>query len=268
MDIFTHTLTGMAAAGAISSIGPRSCWRKVLMMCCGGIGAVLPDLDTITRWHRFDEVIGTILDLSTKGKEMYYDNHWYSHHNASHSLAAGAASALVFALLLYLARRFSFWKTAGINQAQSIKWYSLAFFAGYIMHLLGDLPTPGYVWEGIRLWWPLSTPVGGTGHLWWFNNYDIFLLFLTANMIMVIMILLAHIFKKPVLTYLPATIFALAILASFYQITQRPINFKYGGQTVSYAEKEKQSLAIQKSILGNRLYRVMRAFDRRVKIPF
>lgn len=238
------------------------------MMCCGGVGAALPDVDTITLWHRFDNVIGAFLDLSARGKDIYFGNHWYSHHNASHSLAAGAAMALLLALFLYLAQGFSFWRTSSFDLRKSTKWYSLALFAGYTMHLMGDLPTPGYIWEGIKLLWPLPTAMGGTGHLWWWNNYDIFLLFLTADTVIAVWIAWSHIFKKPVFKYFPATIFALAMLTSVYQITHRPIDFKYGEQTATHAQKEKQSHAIQKRILGDRLYEIMLDFDKRLKIPF
>ena len=61
MDIFTHTLSGMAAATAIAATSSRSLKEKFLMIGCGAAGAMFPDLDAVTRWPDFDAVIGKAL---------------------------------------------------------------------------------------------------------------------------------------------------------------------------------------------------------------
>jgi hypothetical protein len=90
MDIFTHTLSGIAAASAVAGFSCRSLKNKFLMICCGAAGAMLPDLDAVTRWPAFDTVIGKALGLSQTGRDIYYGHHWYSHHHFMHSITAGA----------------------------------------------------------------------------------------------------------------------------------------------------------------------------------
>lgn len=268
MDILTHTLSGIAVAGAVAGLTSKSLSQKAAIILCGAAGAVLPDIDAITYWSQFDTLIGRPLDLAMSGRDIYFANHWYSHHNWTHSLAAGAIFTLLMGLLCYLGDRIAF-KIKPLNTFwKKRSCYLGAFFLGYTMHLLGDLPTPGYTWQGIKLFWPLSSPVGGTGHLWWWNNYDIFILLAVCCTAIILMIALYPVFKKPLFKILPLLVFIITLLSIFHQITDRPVRFTYGKPHIPRAEKEKQSHQIQKEILGPTLYRFMASMDRHIKIPF
>ncbi len=268
MDILTHTLSGVAAATGIAAFSAKPLWQKTLMICCGAAGAIVPDIDAVTRWSKFDAVIGGLTDSAQSGRSIYFGNHWYSHHNFFHSLAAGAIFTLLAGLLWYLGRR---WASKGPSPAafiQDKKGFLLAFFMGHTMHLLGDLPTPGSTWHGIRLLWPLRQPVGGSGHIWWWNNYDVFLLFLAGAGAGIVLIVLNQFLKKRTLGHLSVLLCFTVFWAAYFQITHRPISFDAPGNHSSHAEKERQSLAVQKTILGERLYGIMIVLDRRLKIPF
>jgi inner membrane protein len=268
MDIFTHTLSGMAAATAVAALSGRSLKDQFLIICCGAAGAMLPDLDALTRWPDFDAVIGKALDLSRTGRDIYYGHHWYSHHGFMHSLAAAAIFTLAGALLRYLYCRLR----SGVRSASAVimnaSGFLLAFFFGYLMHLLGDLPTPDAAWNGIRLFWPLSPFVGGFGYIWWWNNYDIFLIFLVGGALNAALIVANRYLKRRLLRTAPTLIFLCMICAALFQITHRPARFSSAGNPAGHAEKEHQSLAIQRDILGERLYGIMNALDRKIPIPF
>jgi inner membrane protein len=268
MDIFTHTLSGMAAATAIAATSSRSLKDKFLMIGCGAAGAMLPDLDAITRWPDFDAVIGKTLGLSQAGRDIYYGHHWYSHHNFMHSLAAAAIFTLAGALIGYLYCR----RRSGCRSASafilSASGFLLSFFFGYIVHLLGDLPTPDTAWNGIRLFWPLPPFLGGFGYIWWWNNYDIFLIFLVGGMLNTVLIVANRISKKRLLSYIPTLLFLCMIGAALFQITHRPTSFTSAGNPAGHTDKERQSLAAQQDILGERLYSIMVAVDRKIPIPF
>ncbi len=264
MDILTHTLSGVAVAGAVAALSNKPLSKKAVLLCCGAMGAILPDIDTITLWSRFDAVIGTCLDMPAHGSSIYFGNYWYSHHNWTHSLAAGALGILMIGLIAYIGRCF-FAKTSSLSSfARTQAGYLLVFFLGYSMHLLGDLPTPGHTWRGIKLFWPMVVPVGGTGHLWWWNNYDIFILFAVCCLTTLVLLMWGHIRKKPILRYLPSIVLAVTMMLTLYQVHQRPVRFNDTG----YAENERQSLNIQNQILGEPLYKIMVAVDQRLRFNF
>jgi inner membrane protein len=268
MDILTHTLSGTAAASVIAAFSSRSLKDKFLIICCGAAGAILPDVDAVTRWSAFDTVIGKALGLSQTGRIIYCGRHWYSHHNFMHSLAAAAMFTLTGALLWYFHCRWRSDCRSASTFVQTKRSFLLSFFIGYLMHLLGDLPTPDSVWGGIKLFWPLSTPVGGFGKIWWWNNYDIFLIFLMGSAVNAALILLNRIFKSRSLHYIPALLFLGMFCAALFQITHRPTSFASGGNPAGHANKEHQSQVAQKDILGDRLYGLMEALDRKIPVPF
>ena len=268
MDIFTHTLSGIAAATAVAATSSRPLKDKFLMLGCGAAGAMLPDLDAVTRWPDFDTVIGRALGLSETGRDIYYGHHWYSHHNFMHSLAAAATFTLAGALIGYLCCRRRSGGRCASGFIPGAGGFLLSFFFGYLMHLLGDLPTPDAAWNGIRLFWPLSPFVGGFGYIWWWNNYDIFLIFLAGGMLNAVLIMANRFLKKRLLRPVPALIFICMICTALFQITHRPASFTSAGNPAGHADKEHQSLAIQRHILGKRLYGIMNALDRKIPIPF
>lgn len=265
MDIFTHTLAGIAAASAIAGFSSRSLKDKFLMICCGAAGAMLPDLDAVTLWPAFDTVIGKAVGLSQTGRNIYCGHYWYSHHQFMHSLAGGVIFTLAGASIgyLYCRRRCGHRSASAI--IMNISGFLLSFFFGYFMHLLGDLPTPDAVWNGIKLFWPLTTSVGGFGYIWWWNNYDIFLIFLAGGTLNAVLVVVNRFLKKRFLHHIPALLLLCMISAALFQITHRPTIFS---SARSYADKEQRSLVAQRDILGERLYSVMTALDRKIPVPF
>lgn len=268
MDILTHTLSGMVAASAIAGLSKKTLAKKSLIISCGAIGAVLPDIDAITRWSRFDATIGKFLNLPQPGRVIYFSNLWYSHHNFFHSLAAAVLWTIIAGLSYYTLRYIILKNRSNQPIFKSSQSYLGAFFIGFCMHLAGDLPTPDTTWHGIKLFWPLEITVGGTGHTWWWNNYDIFLLFLIGSSASCLSIVFSTVLKKKFFRWLPVWLSMVVFSAAFFQITHRPFHFAESRNGPSHAEKEGQSLTIQQTILGNTLYQRMVCLDRRLKFPF
>jgi inner membrane protein len=268
MDIITHTLSGIAVATGVVGLSGKPWNKKILVICCGAVGALLPDMDAVTRWPGFDATIGRWLDLPQSGRAIYFANFWYSHHNFCHSLAAGVLFTLLLGIVVHRVQKLSVGKRGRPTFLKSSWIYLSVFFLGFCMHLLGDIPTPDSTWKGIKLFWPLATPVGGSGHIWWWNNYDIFILLLAGCGINSIIIFLNSRFKHRILSFMPILLCIFVFGVAVFQITHRPIRFAGPGSASTHAEKERQSLAIQKEILGKALYHYMVAMDRHVPIPF
>jgi inner membrane protein len=268
MDIITHTLSGIAMSTIAASLSKKPLWKKGIIICCGAIGGAFPDIDVISLWSGFDTTIGKFFDLPHKGRDIYFSNYWYSHHNFTHSLIGGVTITVFIVLLSYLVCLLvSKNKNVSLFLTQKGE-YFLAIFFGYVAPLMGDLPTPGHTWDGIKLFWPLSTPIGATGHLWWWNNYDIFLIVFICCAINFGLILLYHLSKKPFIRYLPVIICVGSLLAVLYQIHQRDFSFAYSGYTKRYDEYERKSLDIQREILGEKLYKIMVNVDHKLTIYF
>jgi len=261
MDILTHILSGTAAATVAASLSGKDTGRKGIIVVLGAVGAVLPDLDTVSRWHGFDRTFGRWLGPGENGREIYFANHWYSHHNAAHSLLAALLAALALVGVLYLCHRlFAKKKKNALAYLKSTAVYGVALFLGYLMHLLGDLPTPSSTWGGIKLFWPLDVPVGGWGRIWWWNNYDLFLIIYACCLINVAALLVCRP-KGRCARVLPAIVFALALTAVVYQVGHRPVSF--GSDTKrSYDRLEADSLRVQRDMLGSTLYGLMHDMDR------
>lgn len=225
---------------------------------------MLPDIDAISLWSRFDQTIGSFLHLSHTGRNIYFSNYWYSHHNFTHSLVGGLL--ITSCLVLLPSLPVLVYPKSNDTRAsfRGLAVYWLAAFAGYVMHLVGDLPTPSHTWGGIKLFWPLPQAIGGTGHIWWWNNYDIFLILAGCCTVNLGLIVFAHFVKKPLIRYLPLVICMVSLLAIFYQIDQRHVDFAQAG----HAAHEKKSLEIQQQILGRKLYGIMREIDRKLPLCF
>lgn len=266
MDILTHCLSGAMAATAIAPFCGKPTYRKLLVIESGTVGAVMPDIDAITRWPGFDATIGRWFDLSRSGRAIYHANLWYSHHNFCHSLASGVLFTLMLAMVFLLVKK-GFASRCGAISGLNAWWgYLIAFFIGFCIHLAGDLPTPGSTWHGIKLFWPYTVPVGGLGYIWWWNNYDIFLLLLFGCSINLIFIFLNSVLKSPYLKVAPMLFCAVVIGTAVFQITHRPVSFSDTGG--AWAEKESRSLTVQRKIIGDPLYRIMVKMDRSLPFPF
>ncbi|MCP4366991.1 MAG: metal-dependent hydrolase [Deltaproteobacteria bacterium] len=268
MDIITHTLSGIAISTIVASLSKKEIWKKGVIIFCGAIGGALPDIDAISMWSRFDSTIGTFFHLAHKGRDIYFSNYWYSHHNFTHSLVGGLIITSCLLVLFSLPVMVCLKHHSRKNMFKRIGVYWIAVFLGYVMHLLGDLPTPSHTWGGIKLFWPIPTAIGGTGHIWWWNNYDIFVIIVGCCAINMGMIILYHLLKKPFIRYLPLFICIGSLIAILHQIDQRTVNFAYTGYTKRYDEYERKSLEIQQKILGEKLYDIMRNIDRKLTVYF
>ena len=143
----------------------------------------------------------------------------------------------------------------------------LAFILAYWTHLIEDLPTPDGPWGGIRLFFPSSVYVGGTGQIWWWNNYDIFLLclsLLASNFLIHFLVPHRKKWRPSVSVFVTLTI-AFCVV---YQITHRPYDFSYNGDGVNYEFLEAKSLEIQEKILGPWLFSTCQSLDNLLPLYF
>ncbi|MFC0878570.1 metal-dependent hydrolase [Saccharicrinis sp. FJH2] len=263
MDILTHMVSGVAVGTVLASFSRRGFMAKTSILSVSAIGGILPDFDVFSLWSGFDKTFGSTFNLQD-GNKIYYAQYWYSHHGFFHSFFAAFLITLILGSLLFLFKngRGKHPKENFIIHLKRSSLILLAFCAGYIIHLLEDMPTPGYTWEGINLFWPSSDYSGGTGEIWWWNNYDLFLIIAGVAAVNLTILLLPKI-KARKLTPL---IFVTGLIFCIVQIKSRPQNFDYTSFKKEYNNFELQSKEIQKQILGKRLYSWMDYFDK--KVPF
>ncbi|MEA3444540.1 MAG: metal-dependent hydrolase [Bacteroidota bacterium] len=269
MDILTHTLSGVAIGIVISGFSTRGFPDRLSIIALGGLGGALPDLDAISLWSGFDSTIGDFFKLSNSGKEIYFSQFWYSHHGFLHSLMASLIFCLLMCLTFYvkeaISKRFSIinlW-----NEIKIRKLILISFASGFIIHLIEDMVTPACVWSGVNFFWPFKTYIGGSGDIWWWNNYDIFLIIIAVILINLIVLSLNQIVKVD-LRKIAIIIFLTGFTLSVYQIKTRGFNFNYIGHTSKYQEYEIKSKEIQKQILGEKIFLIMEDFDNRLKFNF
>jgi inner membrane protein len=256
MDILTHTFSGFACGTVVASLHQGSLFDKVGIVLAGSIGGCLPDLDAISLWSGFDQYIGSVLSLPS-GREIYFGKYWYSHHSFTHSLVGLVSFIMTFSIFIIFRR------SDQIKISSYHLFWLISFSSGYLLHLVEDLPTPSGSWGGINLFWPLTKYYGGTGEIWWWNNYDIFLIVVIVCLINAVLMLLPNQFNK-VKRLLPICVLVCGITLSVFQIKSR--NFDFNAS--SFTEKEQISLEKQKLILGNRLFEVMRLVDKAVMLNF
>lgn len=266
MDILTHTLSGVAVATVVANYNKTAGLRKAKILLAGAIGGALPDVDAISMWSKFDQTLGTLFHLSHSGRVIYGSKFWYSHHAFFHSLLGSLFFASLFFLIICLIKRKRD-KTALPTFSKTYFVFFVAFILGYWAHLAGDLPTPSSVWGGIGLFWPSKEYIGGYGKIWWWNNYDIFLLILCCILINIIVPAVSKYIR------LKSRVFTMSVLASTFvlilmQINTRHYDYSYKESNSSFAKMEQHSKEEQKRILGNRLYLYMDKLDRSLKINF
>lgn len=269
MDILTHALSGVAIGTVISGLSKCRLKHRIGYIAFGGFGGILPDIDAISLWSRFDSTFGRLFRLTDSGKDIYSSKFWYSHHGFMHSIIACLLIGLILGFIIHLiSARF---KTIGlkniITSFKDYRLYLISFILGFLLHLLGDLPTPSSSWNGINMFWPSKHYIGGTGEIWWWNNYDIFLLILSTIILNLMVILIGRLMNKKILR-ITISIFLLGFISIIYQIKTRSFDFNYMGHTTKYDFYEQKSKDIQKQILGTRLYEIMVKFDNKMKINF
>ncbi len=148
------------------------------------------------------------------------------------------------------------------------KWFpTIAFFLGFLLHLLEDMPTPASVWGGVNLYFPSNNYVGGFGNIWWWNNYDLVLIILSVIVInLLINIIPVRFYKMKIISSI--SFFALGVTLFLIQINVRTVDFSYTGHTTNYAMFESQSKAIQKEILGDKIFQIMTTIDNKIPLNF
>ncbi len=265
MDIFTHVLAGAVTGGCAALMIRGAPAQLGAALSWGALGGFLPDIDAASRVPGFDESVGRLFGLPP-GSEVYAGSAWYSHHHFTHSLLAGLGAALLLAGLLGLERLLAGPGHEGRRNIR-IGMAPAALLGGFVMHLVGDLVTPGSVWGGIQLLWPLETMVGGWGWAWWFNNYDLFLLQLAGLLGLGLVSLVPR--SSPWLArLLPAGLLALLLTASFLLLQLRQQDYAYRGHARDYQALEAASLMDQRRILPPELVQLMIQLDEAMPLPF
>ncbi|MFH1469440.1 MAG: metal-dependent hydrolase [Pseudomonadota bacterium] len=265
MDILTHVVAG-ALGGAAVGLGLRGGRARVLSaLVFGAVGGALPDLDAITRYPGFDGGLGHLLHLAP-GREIYAGALWYSHHHFTHSLVAAGGATALSAGLLGLDRVGRGPGMEGERDA-AIWALPLCLLAGFLLHLVGDLPTPASVWGGIQLFWPSARMVGGWGWTWWFHNYDVFLV-QCAGLGGVLLASLVPRHRPILARLLPMSVLALALAASTALLASREHDYAYRGHAPDYQALEDASLEQQRRSLPASWYAAMRALSEYLPVPF
>jgi len=268
MDILTHALFG-AVAGTVAASFAKDRKTQIAVIAVSAIGGVLPDLDAVSLLPGFDGTIGKLLGLAHSGRDIYSAKFWYSHHGFMHSILAGIFSAAAAGLIWFFIKNGA--KSVSFEKIKSFfiskKLFFAGFMSGWLLHLFGDLPTPSSTWGGIRMFFPLSAYVGGSGKIWWWNNYDIFL---TACAVIAVnaALLLSGKYLKDKIKFLTVAVFMLGFCFAVYQIETRKSGFSYSGYSEKYREYEQKSKDLQKDILGETLYKIMEKLDKRLPFNF
>lgn len=266
MDILTHTLSGLAIGTVVASFSKHGFVDKTKIILFSGLAAATPDADVISLWSGFDNSIGRYFSLPNSGADIYSAKLWYSHRAALHSVLAGVILGLLLAIFIGVFSYFALakWRHSSLlNSITGQKLLLIGFISGFIIHPLEDMPTPASRWGGVNFWWPSKVYTGGTGDIWWWNNYDIFLIVVAVVLINLLVLLIGRHAKL-----LTTALFAIGLTLVVVQIKTRPYDFAYSGYTSKYAEFETKSKAVQKAILGEQVFGLMERFDNRLKIYF
>ena len=129
------------------------------------------------------------------------------------------------------------------------------------------MPTPASYWGGVNFFWPLNLYIGGTGDIWWWNNYDIFLI-ATTVFILNLTLLLLRSYKQIDIRKITTGIFILGFIFILFQIKTRDFDFSYSKHNNNHQKLELKSKELQKEILGERLFNLMEKFDKKLKFYF
>ncbi|MDR2847945.1 MAG: metal-dependent hydrolase [Bacteroidales bacterium] len=262
MDILTHTVTGLTIGSIVVNLLPthQPVTKSLSILLFGMLGGALPDIDAISLWSGFDAHFGRWFAHS--GKEIYSGKWWYSHHGFCHSVVAAVLTGFLLSWLIYAIRRIfgrektfrTFWRTY-----QRPLFYTFLFAA--FAHFLCDCVTPASTWGGVRLWWPLPFYIGGWGDVWWWNNYDIFLI-VAACFLMNVLWMGVCVWLRKEAGNIPLLFALVAVVFISVQVHNRQTNYAYEGATANYQQLEEASKKEQQRILGPAVYQRMEKFDR------
>ena len=268
MDILTHIVSGIAVSGVVAAFAKPKKLPTRRYVTAGILGGAFPDIDAFSLWSRFDATAGKWLGLSHTGNEIYYGNFWYSHHALSHSIIAIVFAGFLLGCMDFLYHR--------IRWQQNDSWghffntnilVYLAFVLGGLAHLACDLLTPASVWGGIQMFWPYTDYVGGWGKIWWWNNYDIFLIISAGALLNLLMVSVSeHLFFRARVITIVITLFVFA--GVWRQASTRTTDYAYSGHTRQYQLLENKSKKEQQRILAPRLYYIMEKVDKQLMFNF
>ncbi len=268
MDILLHTFSGVAVASVAANVAPLSSSRTAKLYFLGALGGALPDFDAISLWSKFDATIGAFFNLSNTGREIYFNTFSYSHHGAMHSVLFPLLLVLVIQLLrrgIHRLRKKE--QPPFLLQLQQRKWGIATFILAYCVHIIEDMPTPGAVWGGVNFFWPTNAWIGGTGDIWWWNNYDLFLIVITIILVNTLILLIPSVMPKAKKVFATG-VFIFGISLGLYQIKTRGYDFDYEGFAPAYEASEAKSKEIQREILGETVYGWMESLDEKIPLNF
>ncbi len=263
MDLLSHTLSGVAVASVVCNVTSCSKKQSLPLLVGGALAAALPDVDAISLWSGFDATFGRWFNLPVSGREIYSAHYWYSHHAFFHSLLAATIFSLCFMLFISLSQLL-IEKQKRIGKHEMFK-YAITFFLAYNIHLLQDMLTPVGSWGGVAYLWPGSSYIGGFGYIWWWNNYDLFLIVVG---ILIGNALIGLLIKNRRNATVPVVILIVSSISLFaFQISRREVNYNYSGSP-AYLRLEKHSVEEQKQLLGTEAVQAMQALDRAIPLGF
>lgn len=263
MDILTHTLSGLAA-GTLMAGFSRGGWKyRSAIVLFSGLGGALPDIDAISMWSRFDSTFGWLFGLEHSGRVIYSEKFWYSHHGFMHSLMAAVLLALVIGVLFFLFRKRGA-KGSLFRVFYDKRLLLCGFVLGFVLHLVQDMITPASSWGGVRLFFPSEVYIGGTGDIWWWNNYNLFLVVVAVLVVNLVLLLVLNLAKVKRVWRFTLGVFLVGCICFIWQVKR--IDYNFNGKR--YADCEKKSKEIQRELLGERMYRGMVRFDNVMRINF
>lgn len=252
MDLFTHALIGFASGSVVASFTNKPFTQKLIVSAMGMMGGMLPDVDAISMWSKFDSTFGCLFGLKQAGKIIYSGKFWYSHHAFFHSIfAAFFFTVLVVGISKLIKKRV---------ELKSYLLYGLAFLSGYLFHLICDMPTPASSWGGVNLFWPSKVYIGGYAKIWWWNNYDVFLIILVFCLTS---LAISFCIRRP--QKLVSSLFFVACFWITLQICTRKEDYS---DTIPYTKREEASKKEQLRILGPKLFNTMEKLDKRLPLHF
>ncbi|NDV83317.1 metal-dependent hydrolase [Bacteroides sp. 51] len=262
MDILTHILSGFAVGTALAGRSTGTWRTKTSIILFSGLGGALPDIDAISMWSKFDMTFGRLFGLSHSGKVIYSAKFWYSHHGFMHSLMAALIFTLVLGCLFWLFSKRER-NSSLIGVFCKYKLLLIGFVSGFVIHLLQDMITPASSWGGVRLFFPHEIYIGGTGDIWWWNNYNLFLVVVGVILVNICLLLIFRKDKVRVRKF-TASVFLIGCLCFAWQIMR--IGYNFNGK--NYTDCELKSKEIQREILGEKIYRKMEKLDNFLIIYF
>lgn len=253
MDLLSHTCTGLAVGITLVNLTEGSSLQKSLIVLASGLGGAIPDIDAISLWSKFDLVFG----LPISGREIYSGKYTFSHHGAMHSFLASILLGVLFFVPDWIKnKRFVTQKKAILK--------AVGFILAFNFHLIEDMPTPAASWGGVRFFYPAKAYIGGAGKIWWWNNYDLFLIIASIIVLQTIVFFL----KTPWRRRISPLIFLAGTLLFSFQINHRKYDYSYRGHTSNFQQYEEWSKQEQKEILGEKVYNIMEAFDHSIPLYF